>query len=71
MRLIYNDDIQNEGMVSEYVIKGDGQNKRNSIINTEDREIKLRVQESLQISPNEIIVPSESNSKLKLVRVVY
>ncbi len=71
MRLIYNDDIQSEGIVSEYVVKGNGENKRNSILNTEDREIKLRVQESLQISPNEIIVPSESNSKLKLVRVVY
>ncbi len=71
MRLIYNDDIQNEGIVSEYVVKGNGQNRRNSILNTEDREIKLRLQESLQIAPNEIIVPSEANSKLKLVRVVY
>lgn len=71
MRLIYNDDIQNDGIVSEYVVKGNGQNERNSIINTEDREIKLRVQQSLQVSPTEVIVPSESNSKLKLVRVVY
>ncbi len=71
MRLIYNDDIQNEGIVSEYVVQGNGKNERNTILNTEDREIKLRLQESLQISPNEVIVPSEANSKLKLVRVVY
>lgn len=71
LRLIYNDEIQKDGIVSEYVVNGNGTNDRNSLLNTEDQELKLRLQESLQIAPNEIIVPSELNSKLKLVKVVY
>ena len=71
LRLVYNDEVRNEGIVNEYLVTGGGTTGRKSVLNTEDQELKLRLKESLQVAHNEIIVPSELKSKLKLVRVVY
>jgi len=71
LRLIYNDEIRNENTVSEYVIKGNGEFDRNSILNTASQELRLRFRESQQVSINEILVPSERKGKLKLVRMLF
>jgi len=71
LRLIYNDEIRNENTVSEYIIKGNGAYDRNSILNTASQELRLRFRESLQVAANEIIVPSERKSRLKLVRMTF
>jgi len=71
LRLVYNDEVRDAGIVSEYLVKGNGTADRNSVLNTEDQDLKLRLKESLQIAHNEIIVPSELKNKLKLVRMVY
>ena len=71
LRLIYNDEIRNENTVSEYVIKGNGAFDRNSILNTASQELRLRFRESLQVAANEILVPSERKSRLKLVRLTF
>ncbi len=71
LRLIYNDEIRNENTVSEYIIKGNGEYDRNSILNTASQELRLRFRESKQVAANEILVPSERKSRLKLVRMEY
>ena len=71
LRLVYNDEIRNENTVSEYIIKGNGEFDRNSILNTASQELRLRFRESLQVAANEIIVPSERKSRLKLVRMAF
>ena len=71
MRLIYNDEIRNENTVSEYIIKGNGEFDRNSILNTASQELRLRFRESMQVAANEILVPSERKSRLKLVRLSF
>jgi len=71
LRLVYNDEVREEGIVNEYLVKGNGTTNRKSVLNTEDQDLKLRLKESQQVDYNEIIVPSELRSKLKLVRVVY
>ncbi|MEM6316779.1 MAG: hypothetical protein AAF960_03870 [Bacteroidota bacterium] len=71
LRLIYNDEIRSENTVSEYIIKGSGNTDRNSILNTASQELRLRFRESKQVAANEIIVPSERKSKLKLVRMTF
>ena len=71
IRLIYNDEIRNENTVSEYVIKGSGDFDRNSILNTATQELSLRFKESKQVAANEVIVPSERKSRLKLVRMLF
>ena len=71
LRLIYNDEIRNEGIVSEYLVDGIGTSDRNSVLNTADQDLRLRLRESMQTAANEIVVPSETKSRLKLVKVVY
>jgi hypothetical protein len=71
LRLVYNDDINREGTVSEYIINGDGDFVRNSVMNTEYQSLLLRFRDAVQTSPFEIIVPSQKNTKLNLVKINY
>ena len=71
LRLIFNDDIKLESTVSEYVINSTGEYDRNSVMSTENQEIKLRFRDAVQVASNEVIVPSERRNRLKLVRVTF
>lgn len=71
LRLIFNDDIKNENTVSEYILNPLGNYDRNSVMSTENQEIKLRFRDAVQVASNEIIVPSETRNRLKLVQVVF
>ena len=71
LRLLFNDEIAYENTVSEYVVKGNGEFTRNSVMSTENQKIRLRFQDALQTAADEVIVPSESRNRLKLVRVKY
>lgn len=71
LRLLFNDEIGYENTVSEYVINGAGSLDRNSILSTDDQQLRLRFRDALQTSSNEIIVPSERRNRLKLVKVTY
>lgn len=71
LRVIFNDEIKQENTVSEYIIRGNGEYDRNAVMNTERKELSLRFRDAVQISANELIVPSERRNKLKLVKVKY
>jgi hypothetical protein len=71
LRLLFNDEIQYENTVSEYILKGNGKFTRNSVMSTENQKIRLRFKDALQISADVVIVPSESRNRLKLVKVQY
>jgi len=71
LRLIFNDEIKNNNTVSEYVINGVGKYKRESLFSTEYQNLRLRFIDALQISPTEILVPSQKNYNLSLVKISY
>lgn len=71
LRFIFNDEIKFENTVSEYVLYGSGKFDRNSVLTTEDRKLRFRFREGLQVSNSEIIIPSERRNRLRLVRFVY
>ncbi len=71
IKFLFNDEIKNENTVSEYVIVGDGSFNRNSILNTENLELKLRFRDAVQIDSDELLVPSERKNRLKLVKLEY
>jgi hypothetical protein len=71
IHLIYNDEIRNENTVSEYVLRGNGYYKRNSVFSTNYQRLMLRFRDGLQIAYNECIVPSERNNRLNLVRITF
>jgi len=71
LRLLFNDEIRHENTVSEYVISPTGQFDRNAVMNTDYQNLRLRFRDAVQVAANEVIVPSERRSKLKLVRITY
>ena len=71
LRLVYNDEIKRSNTVSEYIMDPSGKIKRNSLLSTSKQDLKLRFRDALQVSSNELIVPSESNFNLSLVKITY
>jgi len=71
LRFLFNDEIRDESTVSEYVLNGTGAFDRNSVMSTDDQRIRLRFRDAMQVSSNELIIPSERRNRLKLVKVTY
>ena len=71
VRLIYNDEIKTNSTVSEYIFDGAGNYKRNSLLSTEYQNLRLIFNYATQISNQVMIVPSQRNSSLSLVKVDY
>lgn len=71
LRFLFNDEIKPENTVSEYVMNGHGEYKRNSLLSTENLELRLRFRDALQIAANELVVPSEKRNKLRLIKLEY
>jgi hypothetical protein len=71
IRLLFNDDVRTETTTSEYIMKGSGMIDRHSMFNTSNQEILLRFRDGLQLSSDEVVVPSEYRNRLKLVRLKW
>lgn len=71
LRLVYNDDITKNSTISEYLIDPLGDYERRSLLNTEYENLKLRFSNSLQLSSNSMIVPSQQSYTLNLVKITY
>jgi hypothetical protein len=71
LRFLYNDEIRQENTVSEYVVSATGKFDRLSVMSTDKQKLRLRFRDAVQISANELIVPSERRNRLKLVRITY
>lgn len=71
IRLIYNDEIKRNNTVSEYVIDPLGNFERNSLLSTDYQNLKLRFKDAIQVSSSILLVPSERNFKLTLVKIEY
>ena len=71
LRLLFNDEIKQENTVSEYMLRGNGFYKRNSVFSTDYQRLRLRFRDAVQVAHNECIVPSERNSRLSLVKIRY
>ena len=71
IRLLFNDDIQLENTVSEYILEGNGTVERNSVMNTEAQDLQLQFKDAVQVGAREMLVKSERRNKLKLVRLRF
>ena len=71
LRIIYNDEIKRNNTVSEYVMDPLGNFERNSLLSTEYQNLKLRFRDAVQVSSDVLLVPSERNFKLSLVKIEY
>lgn len=71
LKLLYNDEIKNNNTASEYIIDPLGKYERNSLLNTDYQNLKLRFKDAVQISNKAILVPSEKGYNLRLVKIEY
>lgn len=71
LRFLFNDEIRFENTVSEYVLDGYGTLDRNSLFSTRDLNLKLRFRDGVQVAANEVVIPSERRSRLRLVTMTY
>lgn len=71
IRLVYNDEIKRNNTVSEYVLDPLGNFERNSLLSTDYQNLKLRFKDAVQVSSSVLLVPSERNFKLSLVKIEY
>ena len=71
LRFLFNDEIKPENTVSEYTLNGYGELDRNSLLSTENLQLRLRFRDALQIAANEFVVPSEKRNKLRLIKLEY
>ena len=69
LRILYNDEIKKSNTVSEYLMDPSGKFERNALLNTEYQNLQLRFRDAVQVSKNTLIVPSETNFKLSLVKL--
>lgn len=71
LRVIYNDEIKSSNTVSEYEMDPLGNYERNTVLNTDYQNLKLRFLSAVQTGANELIVPSEKANKINLVKIYY
>lgn len=71
LRFLYNDEIKQENIVNEYIVTGTGEPDRKNIMNTAGAELMLVMKNAIQISADEVIIPSERRRQLKLVKLTY
>ncbi len=69
IHLLFNEDASRTTIVSDYTFKPDGQYERHTIMNTDGKNLQLRFRDALQIGANELIVPSQENYSVKLVKI--
>lgn len=71
LRIIFNDAVNSDGTVSEYLLKPNGDHIRKSVLNTSYKNLNLRFRDALELDAQTIIIPSEDNGKLSLVRIRF
>ncbi len=71
LRLIFNDEVQKNTTVSEYVLNGAGQYERHTLLNTDGQNLSLRFHDAVQTGSNELIIPSEDRHRIRLLKATY
>ena len=71
LRVIFNDEIKNNNTVGEYIMDAMGNYERRTVMNTDYLNLKLRFTGAVQASNRELLVPSEKNYRLNLVKIGF
>ena len=71
LRIIFNDEIKNSNTISEYIVTSRGLLERNSLFNTANLKLQLRIQDAIQVGVGTILIPSQSNNLLNIVKMIF
>ncbi len=68
---IFNEDIEQNANVLEYVMTASGELDRNSLFNANQQEVQIRPSSAEQVSYNEIVIPSIYKKSLSFVKIKF
>lgn len=71
LKFLFNEDIYSSGNFVEYNLNPAGFSKRVSVLNSEQGQFAPIPQRGMQISPNELLIPSEQKKNLKFILIKY
>lgn len=71
LKFLFNEDVYSNGNFVEYNLNPRGETKSLSLLNTQKDGLVLIPQKGLQISPTEVVIPSEQKRILQLVLFKY
>lgn len=71
LRFFFNDEIERETTVSEFVLDGNGTGIRHTVFNTEGLNLWLRLKDATQVAANELIVPSDDRRYIRIVKIMW
>lgn len=71
LKFYFNDDINSNVTVTEYLLDPKGKKKRSTFLNIRDKDLQFRFSNALQISHNQFLVPSQVDNVLNICRVTF
>ena len=71
IQLLYNDQFRNSGEVVQYTMYNNGQKTRQKLIKTELDYLALIPEGAMQVSSDELIIPTYKNRKFSLLKLTY
>jgi hypothetical protein len=71
LHLIYLEEISSTGQVGEYILHSDGHSDRKPLFGQEEKDVYLMPKLAKQVTPNEIVIPSQRGNVFRLVRIQY
>ncbi len=70
-KLIFVDDIYGNGNLSEFNFNPNGSWEKKVLLNSYRDDLQIVTRKGIQVSGNEVIVPSEKKNKLRLIKITY
>jgi hypothetical protein len=70
-KLLFVDDVYGNGNLSEYNFNPNGKYEKKVLLNSYRDDLLLVIKKGIQISGNEVIIPSEKKAKLRLVKITF
>jgi len=69
LHFLFNDEVKYENSCSEYIVTPVGDFDRNTLLNTAQKNLRLRFRDAVQLNASECLIPSEFRNRLRLVLV--
>lgn len=71
LNILFLDEINTESSLKNYILDSDSKLKKNYIFNVSQNNVMPVVKMAIQISPNEVLIPSFLNNSFSIIKIVF
>ena len=71
LRFIYNDEVRQNGLISEYILEANGESRRRALPSINQQNVLIRLTTGIQTDINEFVAISEFRNHMRLMRFEY